>query len=165
MLCESCQQHEATIHLTQVVNGQSRELHLCEDCAEESGLNVQNVMSIPELLFGMGAAESGGAGEQKDAGKSCPHCHLRGQDFKKHGRLGCPRCYETFEAELAPMLAAMHKGPRHVGKIPESLRKGLEASGRLAELKARLEAALREEKYEEAALLRDQIREAGHGAE
>jgi protein arginine kinase activator len=53
MQCECCQEHEATIHLTQVLNGESRELHLCEECAEEHGLNVQGAMSVPELLFGM----------------------------------------------------------------------------------------------------------------
>ena len=53
MLCECCQEHEATIHLTQVVNGQSKELHLCEECAEQSGLNLQGVMSLPEVLFGI----------------------------------------------------------------------------------------------------------------
>ena len=162
MLCECCEQHEATIHLTQIINGQSRELHLCEDCAEESGMNVQSVMSIPEILFGMGTGEAAEADDGKSGGKSCPHCHMRGRDFKKNARLGCPRCYETFEPELAPMLAAMHKGSRHTGKIPESRRKGLERSGRLDLLKKQLADAIREEKYEEAALLRDQLREAGH---
>jgi len=164
MLCESCEQHEATIHLTQMINGQSRELHLCEECAEESGLNVQSVMSIPEILFGMGG-NSEDPKEDKSGGKTCPACHLRGRDFKKNARLGCPRCYETFEVELAPMLAAMHKGTRHVGKVPESHRKGLENAAHRDVLRARLEAAVREEKYEEAACLRDQLREAGHDPE
>ena len=163
MLCECCQQHEATIHLTQMVNGQTRELHLCEDCAEESGLNVQNVMSIPEILFGMGSPGSAASDDDKaGAGKSCPHCHLRGRDFKKHARLGCPRCYEVFESELAPMLAAMHKGTRHAGKVPVSRRAGEEKSLRIQALKLQLDAAVRAEKYEEAARLRDQLKEAAH---
>lgn len=162
MLCDNCQQHEATIHLTQVVDDQSREIHLCEHCAEESGMNLQSVMSIPELLFGMGQTEPAGADNSKARGKSCPHCHLRGQDFKKNGRLGCPHCYETFEEELSPMLAAMHKGTRHTGKVPESVQKGLAVASRRDELKRKLEVAIREERYEEAALLRDQLREDGH---
>lgn len=164
MLCECCQQHEATIHLTQMVDGKTRELHLCEDCAEESGMNVQSVMSIPEILFGMGTAESGAADEGRGGGKGCPHCHMRGRDFKKNARLGCPRCYDAFSAELAPMLAAMHKGPRHVGKIPESRRQGLENEGRVESLRKQLEEAVKAERFEEAALLRDQLREAGNEA-
>ena len=162
MLCECCEQHEATIHLTQMINGQSRDLHLCEDCAEESGMNVQSVMSIPEILFGMGTSAPDSSEEGKLGVKSCPHCHMRGRDFKKNARLGCPRCYETFEAELAPMLAAMHKGSKHTGKAPESRRKVLEKSERVERLQKQLDAAVRAENYEEAALLRDQLREASH---
>ena len=164
MLCECCQQHEATIHLTQMVNGQSRELHLCEDCAEESGMNVQNVMSIPEMLFGLGAGDTSAGGEAP-VGKTCPHCHLRGCDFKKTGRLGCARCYETFEADLAPMLAAMHKGTRHTGKIPVDHQRALERGVVRDDLKAKLATAVRGEQYEEAARLRDLLREAEHDAE
>ncbi len=162
MHCEHCQQHEATIHLTQMIDGQSRELHLCEDCAEENGLNVQSVMSIPEILFGMGTPVEEDSGEGKASGKSCPQCHMRGCDFKKTGRLGCPSCYETFSAELGPLLAAMHKGGRHIGKMPESRCQGLEKEARLSQFQKQLQEAIRTEHYEEAARLRDQIREAGH---
>jgi len=160
MLCEYCQQNEATIHLTQMVNNQSRELHLCEGCAEESGMNVQNVMSIPEILFGLGASGAVSKENGQPSTKSCPHCHMRDCDFKKTSRLGCPRCYEAFAEELGPMLAAMHKGTQHVGKIPDYLRKNLEKSSRCGDLQRALEKAIRDEKYEEAALLRDRIREA-----
>ena len=165
MLCEYCQQHEATIHLSQMVNGQTRELHVCEECAEESGMNVQSVMSIPEVLFGMGQDIPKLPDEGPAGAKSCPHCHMRARDFKKHARLGCSRCYETFEAELSPMLAAMHKGVRHVGKVPASLRKGVERGILVVHLKAQLDAAVKAENYEEAARLRDQLREMEHDPE
>lgn len=125
-------------------------------------MNVQSVMSIPEVLFGLGKEESDKADDGKAGAKSCPACHLRGRDFKKNARLGCPNCYETFAPELAPMLEAMHKGPRHTGKIPESRRRGLEQEGLCLRLRKQLEEAIRDEKYEEAARLRDQLKEAGH---
>lgn len=164
MLCECCQQNEATIHLTQLVNDQSRELHLCESCAEESGMNVQNVMSIPEILFGLGASAKASEGGGSSSAKSCPHCHMRDCDFKKTARLGCPLCYDAFAEELGPMLAAMHKGTVHAGKIPGYLKKHLEQSAQHEGLKKQLDEAIRLEKYEEAALIRDRIREAGHEA-
>lgn len=162
MLCECCQQHEATIHVTQVIDSKSRELHLCESCAEDSGLNVQNVMSLPEVLFGM----SGIADEDPEAAaRSCPQCHMRGADFKKTGRLGCPQCYRTFARELAPMLAAMHKGTRHVGKAPSHGGTLPEAKGdQLDELRRQLAEAVDGERFEDAARLRDQIRELDHDA-
>lgn len=158
MICDSCHEHEASIHVTQVVNGNSRELHLCEECAEESGLNVQNVMSIPEILFGM----AGGDDDARLMQRCCPHCHLRGTDFRKTGRFGCERCYETFKEELRPMLSAMHKGILHKGKVPRRERKGLEIGARLAKLKGELDEAIRREDYEGAARIRDTIREVEH---
>jgi len=160
MLCDSCHQCEASIHVSQVIDGNSRELHLCEGCAEENGLNVQNVMSIPEILFGM-------AGGDETSGflqRSCPHCHLRGTDFKKTGRLGCERCYETFGEDLKPMLAAMHKGVVHKGKVPGSARRGVEVESRMAKLRSDLDVAIKREDYENAARIRDMIREVEHEA-
>jgi protein arginine kinase activator len=147
MLCECCQEQEATIHVTQVADGKARELHLCAACAEEHGLDLQQAMSLPEMLLGVAASvrEPGGPD------KTCPHCHLRQSDFKKSGRLGCPRCYETFAEELAPMLASMHRGQRHAGKTP----------GRQAGLQRQLDAAVQAENYEEAARLRDRLKEQG----
>ena len=158
MLCESCQQHEATIHVTQVSDEHSRELHLCEACAEETGLNVQTVMSLPEILFGMAGSEAA----NKALERSCPRCHMRGTDFKKTARLGCPHCYETFGPELRPMMAAMHKGVEHTGKIPARERKLMEAATRMKALRKQLDSAIQNEDYEKAAGLRDLIREAEH---
>ena len=162
MLCECCQEREANIHLTQVVDGKAKELHLCEGCAEEHGLNIQNAMSLPEMLLGMGAPSSESGGPDK----RCEQCHLRQSDYKKTARLGCPACYTAFGEELAPMLAAMHKGTRHLGKVPagappaEAGDRG-DAATRLAALRKELEAAIRAENYEEAARVRDRILEAG----
>jgi protein arginine kinase activator len=160
MLCESCQQHEATIHVTQVTDGNSRELHLCEECAEETGLNVQTVMSLPEILFGMSGTDEA----SKGVDRHCPRCHMRGSDFKKTGRLGCPHCYEAFTQELQPMLAAMHKGPKHTGKVPVLERKVMDLAARLDGLRKRLDLAVVNEDYEEAARVRDLIREVEHDA-
>ena len=157
MLCECCQEREATIHVTQVVNGEGRELHLCEECAEEHGLNVQGAMSVPELLFGTGPTR----GEAAAPAKACPQCHLRKTDYKKRGRLGCPACYDTFAEELAPVLAAMHKGTAHTGKIPRRFREsgpaGTPRATRREDLLRQMEAALKAENYEEAARLRDRL--------
>lgn len=156
MVCDSCHQREASIHVSQVTEGNSRELHLCEACAEASGLNVKNVMSIPEILFGMA-----GVGETAEsARRSCPQCHLRGTDFRKGGRLGCEVCYRTFEEELNPMLAAMHKGVTHKGKVPEVQRHASETEAKLGQLRRELDHAVKREDYEEAARVRDRLREA-----
>ena len=73
-------------------------------------------------------------------------------DFKKAGRLGCPECYKTFAEALEGLLKTMHKGTRHVGKVPESLRQSRDLSDRLKTLQKKLTKAIEEEDFEEAAI-------------
>lgn len=158
MKCEVCGEQKATVHVTQVVDGKVRELHLCEECAEQGGVNVQNAMSLPDLLLGMGKEDApAAAGEDR----ACPNCHMRRSDFKKTSRLGCPTCYATFAEELQPLLASLHKGLQHVGKVPVWMAADLPRSMEdLAALQEKLGQAVDAERYEEAARLRDLIRNA-----
>ena len=160
MLCEQCHQNEATVHLTQVIDGQVNKLHLCEACAAKSGFEVEGAMSVTDILLGMGGqAAPAPAQPVTDFERSCPKCHMRKSDFKKTGQFGCPSCYETFLEELMPLLRAMHRGgDRHVGKVPEREGVRVRVSAELARLRGLLDAAVNEENFEEAAVLRDQIR-------
>jgi protein arginine kinase activator len=153
MLCESCNEREATVHLTQVAEGVVKKVHLCEECAGKSGFDVHGPMSITDILLGMGA----GPESPEAADRSCPRCHLRRADFKKTGRLGCPECYQTFEAELMPMIKAMHRSEQHAGKVPSREGVRVRVSAELASLLKALDEAVAGEKYEEAAQLRDRI--------
>jgi protein arginine kinase activator len=156
MDCEKCQKTPATVHLTQVVDGEVRKLHLCEECARESGVDLQGPMAIADLLLGMGKPakpESAGG----DGGTACPRCRLRQADFKKTGRLGCPACYETFAAELGGLVRAMHRSEQHAGKIPRSQEARVRASAEAAMLQRELDRAVAAEQFERAAELRDRL--------
>ncbi len=153
--CEQCGKHPATVHWTEMVNSAVRKLHLCEACAAAKGLDVNNPAAFSKLLLGLGPAPSERARKQDEA---CPECHLRASDFKKTSRLGCAACYTRFAADLAPLLASMHKGTRHAGKVPSKVRVPAGPPPSLASLRQALEAAVAAEQYEDAARLRDQIR-------
>jgi protein arginine kinase activator len=155
MLCESCNEHEATVHLTQVVDGSVKKVHLCEDCAAKSGLDVHGPISITDILLGMGGGKIDAMAEDR----SCARCHLRRSDFKKTGRLGCPSCYETFGTELLPMIKAMHRSEQHSGKVPSSESMTVKMTAEVAILQQQLEQAVAAEDYEKAARLRDAIAE------
>lgn len=156
MLCESCQQREATIHLTQVAEGSVKKVHLCEECAAKSGLDMQGPLSITDLLLGL--AQKSAPGETPtEAERACPLCHMTRSDFKKTGRLGCARCYDTFAGELLPLINAMHRCEQHVGKIPARECSRVRASAELTQLQQELDKALAAENYEEAARLRDRM--------
>lgn len=163
MNCELCNEREATVHLTQVIDGKVRKMHLCEQCASKSGINVDGPLSITDILLGMGvpkpAAEAVAdlGGDASGPERTCPRCHMRRTDFKKGGRFGCAECYAAFSDELPPLLRAMHRSDHHVGKAPAGQGERMRALAELSTLQARLKKAVAAEAYEEAAQLRDQI--------
>lgn len=165
--CEICKEREATVHLTQVIEGQVKKLHLCETCAAKSGFDVNGPLSITDILLGMGLQKPDGqlaaAPEPVTTSgleRTCPRCHMRRTDFKKGGRFGCSDCYAAFADELPPLLKAMHRSERHVGKVPAGQSQRLQASAELDDLRAAQKKAIDREAYEEAARLRDQIEQA-----
>ncbi len=158
MLCCICKEKEATVHLTQIAGDKMQKVDLCEDCAKTKGVNDPTGFSLADLLLGLGASQeieqAAGGAELK-----CPRCGFTQADFKKAGRLGCPDCYQTFAEALEGLLKTMHKGTRHVGKVPESLRRSRDLSDRLTQLQKKLSKAVEEEDFEEAAILRDEIKQ------
>lgn len=155
MVCDICKKNEATVHLTQILDNKMLKIDLCEVCSKAKGLQEATGFSLADLQVGLGAAEEIGA----DIGMKCPVCGFTQADFKKTGRLGCSACWETFEHGLASLLKAMHKSDRHLGKVPSKAAHTLVITERIKELSDNLEKAVREEKYEDAAHIRDQIRQ------
>lgn len=156
MLCEVCSQREAVLNLTQVINKEVKKIHLCETCAAEKGLDLNDPLSLTDVLLGLGGKKESSASLMQ---KSCPFCHMHFADFKKTSRLGCQSCYQAFAEALDPLIEAMHRGKQHTGKTPV---KSLDKTGDvLADLclKKALETAVAAENYEEAARLRDQLQE------
>ena len=158
MLCELCKQTQATVHLTEIINDQMTELHLCETCANQKGAQVESHFGLSDLLSGL--ADFGKTQEPEEvATKACPSCGMTYDDFRKVGRLGCADCYPTFKRSLGSLLKRIHGSPIHVGKAPVRLIKPSKVGKtELLELKRKLERAIEDEAFEEAARLRDQIR-------
>ena len=158
MLCSICKQKEAKFHYTNIAGDKVQKVDLCEECAKSKGMESPTAFGLADELFGLGAAQeieqAGG-----EAGLKCPACGFTQADFKKAGRLGCPACYQTFAEPLEGLLKTMHKGTRHAGKVPESLRQSRDLSGRLKQLQDKLAKAVAAEDFEEAAILRDEIKQ------
>ncbi len=158
MLCCICKEREATVHLTQIAGDKMQKVDLCEECAKTKGVNDPTGFSLADLLLGLGASQEM---EQSAGGVDlkCPRCGFTQADFKKAGRLGCPDCYRTFADGLDGLLKSMHKGTRHMGKVPESLRQTRDISDRLKALQKKLTKAIQDENFEQAAQLRDEIKQ------
>jgi len=160
MQCSICKEKPATVHLTQIVGDKMQKLDLCEDCAKAKGINDPTSFGLADLdlVLGLGASQeieqAAGGVELK-----CPRCGFTQADFKKSGRLGCPECYHTFAEGLGGLLKTMHKGTRHAGKAPEALRQSRDLSDRLKTLQTKLTKAIKDKDFEQAAILRDEIKQ------
>lgn len=158
MLCDLCKKNVATVHLTQLIEGKTKKVDLCEACSKDKGVDDPTGFSLADLLLGLGAAQEM-AQNAAAAQIACPRCGFTQADFKKTGRLGCAVCYSVFAAGLEGPLKSMHRGIRHVGKVPQSLRRTHDFEERLSALHKKLEKAIAAEDFEQAALLRDEIKE------
>lgn len=185
MLCE-CQQREATIHEVVIHNGQKVERHLCEQCAASEGLGPSPQVPISQLISKyitggsmeipkVGSKDAKRAGDRVAGPGACPECSTTFAQFKKHGLLGCPACYEHFDARLGPLVSRAHEGAeRHIGKVPQRslseimsnpdpervervLGSMSETRKKLESVRERLSKAVDQEDYEQAAMLRDEM--------
>lgn len=157
MLCCICKEKEAKVHLTQIVGEKMQKVDLCEECASQKGVNDPAGFSLADLLLGLGASQEM---EQASGGVDlkCPHCGFTQADFKKAGRLGCSECYDTFADGLEGLLKTMHKGTKHVGKVPQALQQSRDLAERLKTLEKKLNKAVADEDFEQAAVMRDEIK-------
>ncbi len=170
MLCEICHNNEATIHIKEIVGGEKKSLNLCSKCAAEhdktSGIKF-GAFNLAEMLFSLGKLGNIAAATVMPQGKSAQVCPVCGWTLQKirdsGGRLGCARCYESFPALIHETLANVHRGHMHVGKRLHDRSADVDGVAQLhSELACRrLELAelIKCENYEQAAKVRDRIRE------
>ncbi|MDR0532791.1 MAG: UvrB/UvrC motif-containing protein [Verrucomicrobiales bacterium] len=152
MICEKCHASEATVFLTQIVEGEMRKVDLCEKCAREMGVNQSAGFSLTDLLL------KGSTFQAKTKVKSCPVCGFSEQELRKTGRLGCPKCYEVFTDIVKEALHDAQRASHHTGKIPHNLQKQIETESQRQDLEQALAEAIHSENYEQAAQLRDQLK-------
>lgn len=145
MKCQRCSK-AATLHITEVLQlDKFEELHLCEECAKK-------------YLYPAANGKKASSGETDDpGGKVCEVCGIKFVEFRNTGRLGCPHDYDSFKPELVPLLESIHGEPKHQGKTPRRLPQEKAERQELAQLRRKLQMAVSDEKYEEAAKLRDRI--------
>ncbi|MEE8360208.1 MAG: UvrB/UvrC motif-containing protein [Candidatus Omnitrophota bacterium] len=168
MICDVCSKKDATVHLTEIIDNKITKLHLCEDCARKKGAEMEEHFGLSDLLAGLADFESK-AMPKKEAKAKCPKCGMVYDDFKKAGRLGCAECYNVFSDSLKPLIKRVHGSVEHYGKTPISRFEAKVAPKKefkkkkvaddIDELKGQLQRAVKMEEFEEAACIRDKIRE------
>ena len=158
MLCDNCRERDAVVHLTKIVNNAVTQVHLCDRCAAEHG--VETTVATPKHPLGefLQAVQQQLAAPAADA-VACGFCGMTLKDFRTTGRWGCARCYTTFEESNRELLRRVHGSSRHIGRGYRAPHPGAsQAQAELAELRERLRRAVEGEQFELAAELRDRIR-------
>ena len=164
MICEHCKQRHANVTVTQVQHGQQMERHYCEVCAaqfhpfqfelpeEQPSLqqlisNWFNFVPITKKETPANAAKA----------KACPTCGFTYREFLKQGKFGCEDCYRTFSEQLPQILEKIQAGTQHVGYVEETPSKE-KIEQQIQALRTAIQQAIEEERFEDAAQLRDDIR-------
>jgi protein arginine kinase activator len=163
--CQLCGANEASIHYIEIVEGQKTNQWICTACAEKEGITPVEVSPLIHGTLGsfLGEMLKGPvAGPTREKSEDTPVCDTCGYDFgslQENSQLGCPACYQAFRQQLLPMLRRYHGGISHLGKLPRSQGPRAALRRESTRLKELLEQAVAAENYEEAAKLRDSIRD------
>lgn len=160
MLCQNCEKHEATTHIKRVINGDTAETHLCPECAAHLGYGdifSGFGLNLGELFSGL--TETGLPAISGAKVMRCPKCGCSFEDIAREGKLGCAECYTTFYDKLLPSLQRIHGRIQHSGKVSESAGGEVVKAGKLEQLREDLKTAIANEDFEQAAKLRDEIKE------
>lgn len=153
MLCEDCKKKAATIFFKEVLPGKVVELHLCDECAQKRGLIMHKKMSSIEMLQKLLKERS-----TQDEKIICPECCLSLAEFKRRGRFGCSTCLNIFKPHINNLIKQLHQSDKHIGRKPG---RGQKKAFEVFKLREELKKALAREAYEEAAEIRDKLRNYG----
>ncbi len=167
--CTACQKALATIVIMDLTGGAvTGSQHLCANCADLMGVGQPKAPTkfSPEILEDLlGGLKGSRPATTRPRAEACAGCGMTPTEFRTKGRLGCPRCYEVFRHELLPLLTRIHEAQSHRGRLPGRTSEAPPPTDEknLTDLRRRLEEAVRGERYEEAARLRDDLRRAERG--
>ncbi len=161
-LCDECGEREVAVRVTHVVDGEAREVKLCERCAAERGIQTSASVAQTPLggfLHALWKTSDSGPADAAASGP-CRGCGASFADFRETGRLGCADCYVAFEGQLRILIRRYHGSTHHHGRRHVGPGVGDQVSGDLARgLREQLRLAVTAENFEQAAELRDRLKE------
>ena len=160
MKCESCNEREATIHVSKGNGLEKSERFLCEQCANASFENdfsyPDDSFNIHQLLKSLSQQQSI---QQKRRLKKCETCGSTLETIVQNGKFGCPDCYSTFEGQVPSIVTRVQAHQtEHVGRVPKKAQSHLKVKKQIDKLKGRLSELVETQEFEEAAVIRDEIR-------
>lgn len=157
MLCNECGKNEAKVHVTQIINGKKSESHLCEECAKKSQSLLNSSFTMENLFSAM--LNNAFNATTYLPSKGCSKCGMTYDEFRSTGKFGCSDCIDTFKPKLMPVVKSIQGYEAHTGKIPKRAGGSYKIQKDIEKLKIQLKKSIENEEYEQAAELRDKIRQ------
>ena len=158
VLCERCEQRQAVITVSKNTNGEQEVHHYCEKCAPNfypfTNELPKEPISIQQLLANWQAPKN-----VRKEQLRCTGCGYTYAHFRKTGRFGCAKCYDTFIDQMPKILQPIQADLQHVGAMPTAVENKKTIKKQITELRDQMQFAITQEAFEEAATLRDNIRE------
>lgn len=168
MLCEKCKTNTATIHMTEIVNGSKKEVHLCEGCVEKDFILPYFKMSFSELFKSITSNELDSIAKhvniprrkrRQATVKKCWSCGSEFTNFDLFTDLGCANDYQIFSRQIDKLLRKYNNDISvHSGKLPLRSLEKTRKENRSTLLNMRIKNAIRSEDYELAAEIRDMLK-------
>lgn len=160
MLCEKCNENDATVHVTKLISGEKKEIHYCEECAKKKDdIDFETPFTTNNFLANLiDSVQSSAIKVNYISTTTCSKCGMNYGKFKQTGRLGCNECYKTFEEKLIPLINRVHGYETHTGKIPKQANQSIRMKREIIRLKKELEEVVSLQEFEKAVDLRDGIR-------
>lgn len=164
MICKNCNKREATFHYTEIINGVKKEIALCDECRYKLGISSLD-FNVPDFFSDF--FEDSAFIPEIDSIKKlkCDKCGMSYDEFIECGKIGCANCYDVFESKLDSILKNIHGSNTHKGRsLSSSKAKKVNEeqenskNNEVEKLKNKLKELVKEEKYEEAAKVRDEIK-------
>ncbi len=168
MKCQNCNKNEANAYIRKNINGKITEMHLCSECAEKLGLmhdfTVENIFG--DTFFGNLLSAGLDSMNILSSVDRCEYCGSTFNDIVKSGLVGCAHCYDKFSDKLEDSIAKIHGKTSHIGKNisyteekeEDNIEQNKSEKDELTSLKEELNAAIEDQRFEDAAILRDKIK-------
>ena len=170
MLCDNCGKNEANIRYTQIINGEKKEMNLCEKCSKELGIDDINFNMPIDFSSFLGDLISDYEENSfmpmlsRPTELKCSNCNTTYSEFLNTGKFGCSECYEAFADKIDSVLKRIHGSNKYLGRKSENNAAKIEKikdkkeDNKLNDLEKQLKQAIKEERYEDAAKIRDEIK-------
>ncbi len=147
MICQVCKKNEAAICIVKMSNNKKETIYICPTCANK--MEDQLIGSINQLLnpiFEKFIKKNNNL--EIDNNHICPTCGQTGREWQETNTLNCKDCAQFIDIEVI-----------HEGKIPRNNKEELYVINLIKEKECYLKKLIAEEKYEEAAVIRDEIKD------